>query len=165
MIEKVLDAQTKAGIDNVWLRDFMENAKRQIELFGGDEGGIYQRGRVGQDELAKEMLNSLIWPYTTGFMETFCISAIEMQAAGVIPITSKLAALNETVSNPQLLVDGWVLNTDYQRRWLRLLDVVMNDTDARSEQRIIGRAHAEKFSWENSYNTWNNLLLEIGVEV
>jgi glycosyltransferase involved in cell wall biosynthesis len=165
MIEKVLDAQTKAGIDNVWLRDFMENAKRQIELFGGDEGGIYQRGRVGQDELAKEMLNSLIWPYTTGFMETFCISAIEMQAAGVIPITSKLAALNETVSNPQLLVDGWVLNTDYQRRWLRFLDFVMNDTDARSEQRIIGRAHAEKFSWENSYNTWNNLLLEIGVEV
>ncbi len=165
MIDKILETQARAGIDNPWLRDFREKALIQIETYAGENGGIYQKGRVGQDELAKEMLTSMIWPYTTGFMETFCITAIEMQAAGVIPVTSKLAALQETVSNPQLLVDGWPLNTDYQRRWLNLLDVVMNDKEAREQQRQIGRTHAEKFTWESAYSKWNDVLMEIGVKV
>lgn len=165
MIEKILDAQAKAGIDNIWLREFREKALAQIERYKEDKGGIYQKGRVGQDQLAEEMLTSLIWPYTTGFMETFCISAIEMQAAGVIPVTSKLAALNETVPNPNLLIEGWPLNNDYQRRWMKLLDVVMEDKEGREEQRRLGREHAEKFTWENSYKKWNELFMEIGVRV
>ena len=165
IIDKVLDAQAKAGIENLWLREFREKALAQVERYKENKGGIYQRGRVGQDELAEEMLTSLIWPYTTGFMETFCITALETQAAGVIPITSKLAALNETVPNQNLLIEGWPLNNDYQRRWMKLLDVVMNDKEGRAEQRQLGREHAEKFTWENSYNKWNELFMEIGVKV
>lgn len=165
IIEKILDAQHRAGIENIWLRDFKDKSQAQIERYSfKNGGGIYQHGRVGQEELAEHMMSSLIWPYTTGFMETFCITAIEMQAAGVIPITSRLAALNETVSNDNLTIEGWPLNTDYQKRWLRLLSTVMEDKDGREEQRQIGRDHAERYTWENSYNKWNDLLSEIGVE-
>ena len=165
LIDKILDMQEKAGIENTWLKDFRRKAMAQMERYEGERGGIYQHGRVGQEELAKYMLSSLIWPYTTGFMETFCITAIEMQAAGVIPVTSKLAALQETVSNPHLMIEGWPLNTDYQRRWLNLLDAVLADKEGREEQRSIGREHAEKFTWENAYGKWNDMFIDMGVKV
>ena len=45
------------------------------------------------------MLSSEYWIYLTDYEETYCITAIEMQLAGVFPITTNVAALDETVFN------------------------------------------------------------------
>jgi len=130
-----------------------------ILALGGEEGGIYQHGRVPQSELAKWQLQAHVWSYPTDFMETFCISAIEAQAAGAIPVTSKLAALTEVVANNDLLVEGWPLNNDYQKRWLATLEnVVEGSPEFQSELQLTGRQFAENFSWDHSYSKWNDLL-------
>lgn len=67
---------------------------------------VIQHGRISQKQLAKEMLSSSIWLYPTAFTETYCITAIEAQLAGLLPITNNLAALNETVRS------GVILSTD-----------------------------------------------------
>jgi hypothetical protein len=60
--------------------------------------GITEHGKVGHEELARIMQSTSIWAYPcTAFGETFCITATKCQAAGCIPVTTRIAALNETV--------------------------------------------------------------------
>jgi glycosyltransferase involved in cell wall biosynthesis len=163
MIDKIINAMKSRGQGG-----YLEYIKSQIigkmyEL-GNEEGGIYNHGRVNQDELAKAMYGSTFWGYPTQFMETFCITAIENQAAGVIPVTSKLAALQETVAVKDLLVEGWPSNLDYQNRWLSLLiQIIEMEGEERQNLREIGRNYALQYSWENSYDTWNNLFRSLEI--
>jgi len=59
--------------------------------------GVAYHGRVGQKVLAEKHMEALCWAYPTAWIETFAITALEAQAAGAFPVTSALAALNETV--------------------------------------------------------------------
>ena len=83
-------------------------AKMQIDFYRFRmkkmEGqGVFSHGRVGQAELARAYLGASMWLYPTAFQETSCITAMEAQAAMVLPITSKLGALAETVKYGFLL--------------------------------------------------------------
>ena len=62
--------------------------------------GVTEYGKIGHYELAKLMEETSIWAYPCNYLgvtETFCITAIKAQAAGMIPVTTRLGALNETV--------------------------------------------------------------------
>ena len=162
MIDKIINSMRNRGAVGSYLEYMKTQIVGKMYELGNEEGGIFNHGRVNQDELAKAMYKSSFWAYPTEFMETFCITAIENQAAGVIPITSKLAALNETVALKDLLVEGWPHNLDYQNRWLGLLFalVEMSDED-RTKVRGIGRNFALNYSWEASYSKWNDLLRKL----
>lgn len=160
IIDRIIDVHKKRSSGFHHLEDFKNRMLTQIYALGGEEGGIYQHGRVDQDTLAKEMMKSMIWAYPTSFMETFCITAVEMQAAGVAPVTSKLAALKEVVWDGYKKLDGWPNNADYQRRWLQLLAETVDNREFRIEARDKARKHAENFTWDKSYETWNNIIKE-----
>jgi glycosyltransferase involved in cell wall biosynthesis len=61
--------------------------------------GIVMRDRVNQRELAREFMRAGVWCYPTWFSETSCVTAMEAQAAGLMIVTSPLAALVETVAD------------------------------------------------------------------
>lgn len=65
--------------------------------------GVTYHGRVGQKELAQAHLAAMVWCYPTAFLETSCITAMEAQMAGAIPVTTKIGALPETVRAGTLL--------------------------------------------------------------
>ncbi len=54
-------------------------------------------GTLDQSSLHNLMERTEYWCYVTDYLETYCITALEMQYANVIPIVSKVAALDETV--------------------------------------------------------------------
>lgn len=87
-----LNAKNKRGL---LIIDYMENRVAEICKEGV---GVTHHGRVGQDELAEAHKRAMVWLYPTAFAETYCITALEAQAAGCIPITSNLAGLAETAS-------------------------------------------------------------------
>jgi len=58
---------------------------------------IFDHGMVGHNELHKHMASSGVWAYPTSFPETNCLTAYKMQAHGAVPVTSRYAALNESV--------------------------------------------------------------------
>jgi tetratricopeptide (TPR) repeat protein len=62
--------------------------------------------RVDQQTLADEICKSDVWLYPTNFTETFCITALEMQAGKVLCVSTNLAALSEIVADRGVLVDG-----------------------------------------------------------
>jgi len=69
------------------------------------ELGVYRHPRVSQESLAQEIAISEVWLYPTEFKETFCITALEMQAGKVLCVCSNLAGLKETVNDRGILVD------------------------------------------------------------
>jgi glycosyltransferase involved in cell wall biosynthesis len=97
-LERVLEMWPK--IKSFWptaeLRVFSPSYSDQIY---GKVNGVKFFGSVDQLTLHKHMAESQYWLYPTQYKETYCITALEMQMAGVIPICSDLAALKETVDS------------------------------------------------------------------
>lgn len=103
--------------------------------------GIVVHGSVSQEILHAAMLKSDYWMYLTEYEETYCITALEMQYAGVVPITTNVAALNETIHS------GIVL--DYKdNRYDEALSIL-----ERCNSNIIERVRHECINWAKK-QTW-----------
>jgi glycosyltransferase involved in cell wall biosynthesis len=75
-----------------------------------DQPGVTRLGSLGQGELARLMTRSRVWaapswctPCNAPFLETYCNSAVEAQAAGCCVVASAVGALTETVKVGRLV--------------------------------------------------------------
>lgn len=100
--------------------------------------GVFLHGRVDQERLAEEYLRSdvLLYPATmpdgNPFHETYCISIVEAQAAGCVPITPAHGGLDDTNATgikvydaePQDLLDAlfdfWTLSRRQQDEYRQM---------------------------------------------
>lgn len=83
----------------------MLDFKKSLEPLLSQEG-VFWHGRVTAKELRKAWAKSSIFLYPppkTGFKETFCISVLEAQAAGCVPIVHDGGALPETLGRGGVL--------------------------------------------------------------
>lgn len=87
----------------------------------------FLRGNVKQSELAREFMRSAILAYPNTFEETSCITALEAQAAGCVTVTSRLGALEETVQDSGILIDGPIGSSTYLERFIASLDRLLTD--------------------------------------
>ena len=82
-----------------------------------------------------------------------CISAMEAQAAGLRIVTSSIAALNETVGDRGVRLDGDWLSADYQDRFVKAVVVAMQK--AGDEDRVAVASYArEHFNWDVVADQW-----------
>lgn len=70
--------------------------KIQIERLLTQPGVIW-RGRIGQMELYREWFSAGVWPYPTDWPETSCVTCMDAQACGAIPVTNYHWAVGENV--------------------------------------------------------------------
>jgi len=120
------------------------------------QDGVYDRGRVGHKELAKEYLKSGIWFYPTGFSEISCISAMKAQMAGALPVCTDLAALKETIKYGTI-VEGSIYDGDNKEKIKNLLIHVLKsprECDYILEMQNYAR---KNFSWKSVTTDWVNL--------
>ena len=76
-------------------REFKERIRTLLE-----QPGVKWRGRVGQRDMAIEMQAAQYWLYPPHeFRETYCITALEAQAAGVLCFYRTNGALGETIGD------------------------------------------------------------------
>ncbi len=59
--------------------------------------GVTWHGRVSQKRLYREWMTAGVWLYPTNFNETSCITSMEAQALGAIPLINPIYALRENV--------------------------------------------------------------------
>jgi glycosyltransferase involved in cell wall biosynthesis/tetratricopeptide (TPR) repeat protein len=117
---------------------------------------VVQHGRVDQDQLAQEMSRSSIWLYPTYFHETYCITAVEAQLAGLVPITSNLAALAETVKSG-IKIDGDVNDPEIQQAYTdAVIHMLKQSEDVDLRARIASKAPAQ--SWSEAAKKWIHLV-------
>lgn len=131
-----------------------------VERAGGEQGGVHMKGRVGQLALYEAMQEARVWSYSSYFTETSCLGAMEARAAGLAIVTSKLAALTETVGEHGLLldVDEHGRPEPYQSTFVNLVAKLL--TDEEHWMRWHGKAleGIEECSWERRLDDWEALI-------
>lgn len=60
---------------------------------------VYFHGRVSQDQLMREWFKTSVWIYITNFFETSCITSMEAQATGAVPLFSPIFAQGENIKH------------------------------------------------------------------
>lgn len=119
--------------------------------------GVTWHGRVDQKELYRQWLSAAIWCYPTNFTETSCITCMEAQGLGAIPITRPLWALRENVMNG-IFVHGDATDELVQARYvgeiLRLSQTPALQEEIRTKMMADARS---RFNWERQIDqleTW-----------
>lgn len=116
--------------------------------------GITHHGRIGKDELHKLRSECGIWAYPTEFVEINCITALECQQDGVVPVVINLGALDETVQSG-IKVDGDIYDEETYDAYLRELLSLMDDKERWEQESNKGKEWASTFSWESIASKWS----------
>lgn len=105
--------------------------------------GVTYHGRLSQEKLAEVQRSCEAWLYPpSDFEETFCITALEAQAAYCVPITRLNGALPEVVLHPIEWIAG-----------MTTLDAV-NAIEFNTSDLNAARKHAEQHTWANEAARW-----------
>ena len=64
-----------------------------------EQPGVHYHGRMGQMELLAEWFKAGIWCHPSNFTETSCITCMDAQACGAVPITAPVWAIAENVKH------------------------------------------------------------------
>jgi len=114
--------------------------------------GVTGKGTVDQLTLHDAMLRAEYWCYITDYEETYCITALEMQYARVLPIVTKVAALSETV-NSGILLDR---NETNWNQVVKILDTLGNELKDKSIDASF--QWAKQQTWDARSYDWKSLL-------
>jgi glycosyltransferase involved in cell wall biosynthesis len=141
----------------------IQRYKDLLPPLGGSRDGVHYHGRVGQQELAQAFMRAKVWPYLSGFPETSCISAMEAQAAGCLPVCSNAAALPETVKHG-VVVD--IARADAPQVWFDAVVRALTDEDWRRPQAEAARAYAlSSLSWSGLAAEWEAMFARVESEL
>ncbi len=122
--------------------------------------GVVFHDRVSQEELAKEFLSAGVWAHPTWFTETSCITAMEAQAAGLRIVTSSIAALNETVANRGILIDGDWTTEPYKNKFIDSV-VKSMQSDDNSDRLQLQEYAKNNFGLVDLASDWSNMFYQL----
>lgn len=124
------------------------------------QDGVFYHGRVNHAELHDHFMSAGLWLYPTHFTEISCITAMKAQAAGAIPVTMTLAALDETVRHGYKISFG-IQDTRARRAFVNITNDLLADPEKQEKIRKPMMAWAiDFFSWAKVANEWNSLFKE-----
>lgn len=126
--------------------------KRRVEELMKQDG-VTHYGRVGRDKLEELRSQCGIWAYPTYFTEIFCISAIEAQSDGLVPVTMTLGALKETAKHG-ILIEGDIGNSGVQEEYLEELINLMLDDERWKKMSVKCEKFSRKYSWDTISTRW-----------
>jgi len=138
--------------------DLINRLKQQIKNLASL--GVVFHDRVNQEDLAKEFLSAGALLYPTWFTETSNISGMEAQAAGLRYISSSIAALNETVGNRGILLDGVWTDKSYQDKFVEETVKALKNND-NSDRLKLQKYAQEHFGLDQLAKDWENLFSQL----
>lgn len=129
--------------------------QRMQEMMQAD--GVTEHGRLGKQDLSLLRKSCGIWAYPTHFAEINCITALEAQYDGLIPVVINYAALAETVGSGAK-IHGDIFNRQIRQQYLeKLLQVMSWDKQKVRREREQAKNFAKSFSWDKVAREWASL--------
>ena len=118
--------------------------------------GVTWHGRVGQRQLYEEFTKSGLWVYPTDFTETSCISCMEAQCLGAIPITRPYWATLDNVKHGVFIEGNPVGDALIRARYVDAVVRVASNSDA---QEIIRQPMMtetrQRCDWQRVAEQWD----------
>ena len=97
-------------INNEWANSFypedMTEVKRLLLKYTTSYPNVKNHGWVSKKVLSSYWKSSNIWFYPCTFAETFCLTALEAALTKTLVITNNLAALQDTVGDRGVIIEG-----------------------------------------------------------
>lgn len=128
-----------------WMEQMKEKLKQE---------GITDHGRVGHKELAREYMSADVWAYPCIFPEISCISAMQAQIAGAIPVIVPYAALAETVQYGYKTKEKDAFKEGSTEEYKKLLIEALG-ADGWGREEMIKWAK-DKYNWEKVGKEWSD---------
>lgn len=111
------------GLDNM-VKLGLHNEVARFKKLINDNPWVKFHGNVKQDELIKHIESAWVWLYPTNFLETFCITALEMLACQVRPLVRAYGALPYTLKDlPATILDSDCVTDEQIEMWAQKLIV------------------------------------------
>lgn len=117
------------------------------------QAGITHHGRVGKEELGQIRKTCGIWVYPSYFAEINCITALECQRDGLVPVTMNDFALKETVGSG-FKIEGDIYDEETQEAYLQSLLAVMGDNVLYEKESKEAKAFAKEYGWDTIASSW-----------
>jgi glycosyltransferase involved in cell wall biosynthesis len=136
---------------------FANNAERMawkdkmVELM--KQPGITDHGRVGKPELKEIRSACGIWAYPTDFDEINCITALECQNDGVVPVVMNKAALQETVGSGVKIEGDIYMRETFEEYKNALISLMLDETRWKIESEK-AKEFAKKYDYSLISKIW-----------
>ena len=131
-----------------WLAK-IHSDKKSITDWANEAGNVTLTGRLTKANLAKEMLSSSLCLYPNNFWESFCLTALETQAAGTPMITTNLGALSTTLNHKSnILIDEFQYSNEYKRIFID------NAVELLSNKQKLKQYSKDCISYVDEYPNW-----------
>lgn len=136
-----------------YLKSVLEDAK--------NHPGIKWHGRVDQKTLYGMWFKSGIWCYPTMFTETSCITCLDAQACGAIPITNPLWALRNNVRHGVFIQGAVDDDALIQARYVEAIISLANNPALQDEIRSQMIPHIRAiYNWDMFVQDWLDMAQE-----
>lgn len=132
-------------------KERVEWKKKVVELMKQD--GITEHGRIGKDKLEDIRSEAGIWAYPTYFTEINCITALESQNDGLVPVTMTLGALKETAQKG-ILIEGGIYKKEVKEKFKTELISLMKDDERWKKMSHKCEKFARSYDWRVVSNKW-----------
>lgn len=141
------------GFDNMLKMGKREEVERLQGLIR-NRPYIKYRGNIPQSELASELSSSTVWLYPTDFLETYCITAVEMLLSRVYPVVRDYGALSDTIGkNPATIIDSdCVTESEVDVYALNTIEAI------KEEYWRVMDVDPERYSWRRVAESWVQIL-------
>jgi glycosyltransferase involved in cell wall biosynthesis len=121
--------------------------------------GVTLVGSLPQLQLAERLAASRILAYPNHYAETFCIAAVEAQAAGCAVVTSALGALPETVGEGGICIPGDPRSAGYQRAFVEAcVGLLLDDERWQAASRAAMDRSWRRYAWDGIARDWDRFL-------
>lgn len=121
------------------------------------QDGVFEHGRIGHKQLAKEFAKSGIYAYPSHFEEISCISAMKAQASGCVPVVTDYAALSETVKYG-VKIPGKSGSEETDIAFKKELISMLNNPKRQEEIRDVMLKNKSQWGWDKVAAQWVNQL-------
>jgi len=126
-----------------------------------NQPGVTLHGRIGQKQLYEEFMKSGIWCYPTTFSESSCISCLEAQSLGAIPITNPYWALKDNVKHGIFIMGDPKSDPLVRARYVQSIVQVANSTEGQEQIRMnMSPIIMCQYNWDIMVDRWELKLLE-----
>lgn len=158
VIEKFPDAELHICYGwNLFIKGYRDNPERMKWMDKMTKKmrlkGIHHYGRVNKAILKQIRSKCGIWAYPTSFTEINCITALESQYDGLVPVTMSLAALKETVGSGTK-VEGDIFDYGIKEKWLEELFRYMSDEELWKKESEKAHEFAKDYGWDKISDLW-----------
>jgi glycosyltransferase involved in cell wall biosynthesis len=142
-----------------------EGARRYPKTFKKmSQPGIHYMGNIKRPQLMEELQRSYILAYPSHFNECSSMATIEAQAAGAVPVTSRLAGLRDTIIDGKtgILLPGNSRSFIYKWRYINaVVDLLNNEKKWAALSEAGEKWMSEEFTWQKIALVWDKFFKKV----